>query len=180
MILGSHNTMSYLPVRRWWMKPFAWVARCQSKDICEQYDSGVRLFDLRVGFTRNGKLHFRHGLIGYKGSVADALRLLCSWGDTTVRIILEERSSDWDSFFRNFVNYVVIWEGLYPNIKFVAGVRKHGWVQLCDLPQIESDMLQWCASMQGGKLSALCPWLWAKHHAEVPQSNKKYLLKDFV
>lgn len=178
MILGSHNTMSYFPVRKWWMKPFAWVARCQKRNIWEQYNSGVRLFDLRVGFTRKGELHFRHGLIGYKGDVNSAVRLFNAWGDTTVRIILEARSADWDSVFRY---YVSIWEHTYPNIKFVAGVRKHGWVQLCDnLPQIESDMLQWCASMQGGKLSALCPWLWAKRHAEVPMTDKMYLLKDFV
>lgn len=177
MILGSHNSMSYLPVRKWWMKPFAWVARCQHKDICEQYDSGVRLFDLRVAFGRNGKLHFRHGLIGYKGDVNQVLWLLNSWGDVTVRIILEERNSDWDSVFRY---YVSLWEQSYPDIKFVCGVRKYGWTQLCGLPQIENEMLQWCASMQGGKLCALYPWRWAKRHAEVPHSERMYLLKDFV
>lgn len=31
MILGSHNSWSYLPVRKWWMRPIAFMARCQSR-----------------------------------------------------------------------------------------------------------------------------------------------------
>ena len=37
MIKGSHNTMSYLTPRKWWMRLVAPWARCQSKTIDEQW-----------------------------------------------------------------------------------------------------------------------------------------------
>ena len=54
MILGSHNSWSYLPVKQWYFTPFAFTARCQSIDIRTQYEKyGVRCFDLRVRFDKN-------------------------------------------------------------------------------------------------------------------------------
>ena len=38
MIIGSHNSWSYLPPKHWWMRPFAFMARCQSCDIQAQYE----------------------------------------------------------------------------------------------------------------------------------------------
>ncbi len=65
MILGSHNTMSYLKPQ-WWMRPFAFMARCQSEDLETQWNRGVRMFDLRIVFE-NGIPYFAHGLATYKG-----------------------------------------------------------------------------------------------------------------
>ena len=59
-ILGSHNSMSYLPPLRWWgwlLTPFA---RCQNKTIDGQLAAGAQCFDLRVSFDRHGMAHFRH------------------------------------------------------------------------------------------------------------------------
>ena len=51
MILGSHNSWSYLTPRKWWMKLFRFVAQCQDYDIKTQYEQfGVRCFDLRLKF----------------------------------------------------------------------------------------------------------------------------------
>lgn len=63
--LGSHNTMTYLPVRQWYLKPFWWMARCQSKDIKEQ-SKYTDFFDIRVRFDKNDNPVFAHGLIEYK------------------------------------------------------------------------------------------------------------------
>lgn len=46
-MLGSHNSLSYLPIKGWRKILKPWV-KCQSKTIEEQYNSGVRYFDLRV------------------------------------------------------------------------------------------------------------------------------------
>lgn len=63
MELGSHNSLTYLPVKQWYLKPFKWVAKCQSKTIDEQFcDYGVRLFDIRVKFN-NGEPVVAHGFM---------------------------------------------------------------------------------------------------------------------
>ena len=44
MILGSHNSWSYLPPKHWWMWPFHFMAKCQRVDIREQYEKyGVKV-----------------------------------------------------------------------------------------------------------------------------------------
>lgn len=69
-MIGSHNSMSYLPVRQWYLKPFGWMARCQSKDIDDQFSlCDVRLFDLRIRFDKKGNLVFAHGPVEFKGDV---------------------------------------------------------------------------------------------------------------
>ena len=53
MILGSHNSWSYLPPKHWWMWSFHFMAKCQRVDIREQYEKyGVRCFDLRVRWKK--------------------------------------------------------------------------------------------------------------------------------
>ena len=47
IVIGSHNSLSYLPLKHWWQKPLRIFARCQSMTLQEQYDEGVRLFDIR-------------------------------------------------------------------------------------------------------------------------------------
>ena len=43
MILQAHNSWSYLKPKVWWLRPFAFMARCQSKDIFEQYEPELRI-----------------------------------------------------------------------------------------------------------------------------------------
>lgn len=66
IIFGSHNTMSYLPPRHWWMRPFRFIARCQSLTLEEQLEAGVRYFDLRVRFLpSDGTPYFCHGYMPF-------------------------------------------------------------------------------------------------------------------
>lgn len=46
-MLGSHNSISYLPIRGWRRVLRPWV-RCQDQTLLEQYDNGVRYFDIRI------------------------------------------------------------------------------------------------------------------------------------
>ena len=65
---ASHNTMTYLPVRQWWLRPFAFMARCQSKDIKDQCRI-TGFFDIRVRFRFHKGIPtpvFAHGLAEYK------------------------------------------------------------------------------------------------------------------
>lgn len=71
-MLASHNSATYLRPREWWMRPFSFMARCQSKNIIEQFEAGARLFDFRIRCT--GKIDDKtgrpeviitHGIIEY-------------------------------------------------------------------------------------------------------------------
>ena len=54
MILGSHNSWSYLTPIKILHKLIAFTARCQRVDIKTQYEKyGVRCFDLRIRFINN-------------------------------------------------------------------------------------------------------------------------------
>lgn len=75
-MLGSHNSLTYLPCRKWWMYLINWAAKCQSKNLIEQYHSGVRYFDIRVRFDDNGKPVIAHGLVEYKGVAENCICIL--------------------------------------------------------------------------------------------------------
>ncbi len=57
-MLGSHNSMTYLPLTGWSRILRPWV-RCQSLTLMEQYNAGVRYFDIRIRLV-NGKWRFCH------------------------------------------------------------------------------------------------------------------------
>lgn len=90
MVLGTHNSMTYLPLKKWYMYPFRFMSKCQSKNIDEQYKSGARIFDLRISFTKRGEVEFRHGMTSYKGNVLKTLSYLNSLkDDIKIRLMLE-------------------------------------------------------------------------------------------
>ena len=179
MVFGSHNSMTYLPAKRWWMRLFGWVARCQSLTIDEQYAVGVRLFDLRVAYDGRGRVHFRHGAVSYRGDVEATLSRLNELGGVTVRIVLERVADTEDEL--DFRVAVSAWKFMFDGIRFVCGVRKDTWQELCGLEQIAGRMLQWCGSMQGGWIGKVCPRLWAKRHPDpMGTAGKEYVLVDFV
>ena len=96
MILGSHNSWSYLPLTKWWMKPFAFMAKCQDYNIKQQYElCGVRCFDLRIKFNKDGNLVIAHGNAIYKYTRLDLekdLYYLSNKGDCYVRVLHEIRN----------------------------------------------------------------------------------------
>ena len=74
MMLGSHNSWSYLPAKKWWMSPFKFVAKCQNINIRDQYNIyNVRCFDLRIRFNDKNELTVAHGLMEYKISESQLL-----------------------------------------------------------------------------------------------------------
>ena len=92
MKIGSHNSFTYLKPRKWWMRLFTIFARCQSKDILEQFEAGVRYFDLRVRFSDWHELIVCHGNMEYKFTqynLKQFLRYLNRKKDCYLRVIYE-------------------------------------------------------------------------------------------
>ena len=187
MIIGSHNSWSCFPVKRWWMKLIAFTARCQSKNIVEQYELGVRCFDLRIRFEK-GKPIVAHGIIEYDITEKDLLETLTYLnmkGDTYVRILHEVRTKKQytNESVDNFVDYVQKLEGRFSNIKFWCGKNLYNW---------ENDYNFWYTPSCEEKYSSVCPpkilddwwpWLYARlNNKKIIKegTNKDILLIDFV
>lgn len=126
MVLGSHNSWSYLKPRLWFLRPFAFTARCQEKTIKEQYDLGVRCFDLRLRFNKKGKPVIAHGLIEYnikENELLDILQWLNDKNDCAIRVLHEvrnKRSYTLESK-KLFVDYCDKLTSFFTGIKFWNG-----------------------------------------------------------
>lgn len=140
MILGSHNSLSFAAPTKWWMKPFRFVAKCQTLNLKEQWDLGIRYFDFRVRLDKDGIFKPAHGSMFWDYSIYQALEELANLTSkqyplsdyTFARIVLEynKEQEDQDKIdleFKKFCNHI---ESTYRNIVFVGGVRKYDWKRL--------------------------------------------------
>lgn len=191
--LASHNTMSYLSPRKWYFKPLAFTAQCQSKTIQEQYEKyGVRLFDLRFRFNKKGEIHFAHGAVEYTGNRAfifSILEYLNSLKDITVIVRYENKEGEFEEEFKEWCNYL---ETTFTNVKWAGGTNKWKGKLVYKFknpfPSVE-DKYSSCNVNEPGKpvtgtiVDDLCPIWYAKKNNTLnlaKGTNKKYLMIDFV
>lgn len=208
MLLGSHNSLSYLPPKHWYMKPFHFMAKCQSVDYKRQYEEfGIRLFDIRLWFNENGKLEVKHGLmsfdIDFKG-VSKFLTFLNNKGDCYLRVILEEDNiSKKYRYSKNaeikFLLFCEKLEEAYHHIKIFGGNRKYDWAIIHHFKAPEPPLVDMYSSMTRiiGKrddsnwwnkllnvIDDWCPWLyakkWNKKNFNEFKDYDKFLFFDFV
>lgn len=189
MILGSHNSWSYLPVKQWYLKPLAFTARCQSENIITQYERyGVRCFDLRVRFTPTKGITVAHGIIEYKYSwfdIIDDLTYLNSKGDCYLRILHEARNKkQYTEFSKNtFIDFCDYITRAFKNINIWCGRNLYNWefdYNFGEEPSCEENY----ASVKAPKIiDDWWPWFYAKTHNEKiieKGTDKDILLMDFV
>jgi hypothetical protein len=133
MILGSHNSWSFLRFKKWWMRLLSFTARCQECSIKDQYNIyGVRCFDLRIKFAKNGKPIFSHGAFVYDYSLGQVMSDLFSLdlkGDCYVRVLHEARKKKeyTEKSKKLFIAFSKEIESKYPNIKFWCGKNLYNW-----------------------------------------------------
>lgn len=97
-MIGSHDTFTYRkplnPIfnlfKRWW--------KCQNKIIEEQYNFGIRFFDIRV-VHHNDDWYLAHGLVTFKDMLFPDLTHICGYmkdrcPDAIYRIVLERGSKE--------------------------------------------------------------------------------------
>jgi hypothetical protein len=188
MIIGSHNSWSYLPPKKWWMKLIAFTARCQSDNIVEQYTyDGVRCFDLRVRF-KDDKPIVAHGIIEYDISEKDlfeSLEYLNLKGDVFVRILHEVRTKKQytEEAVENFVDFIIKLQTRFTNIRFWCGKNLYNW---------ETDYEFPCKLSCEEKYASVCPpklidnwyprWFAKENNKEIlsQEHNVDFLMIDFV
>lgn len=203
-MIGSHNSLTYLPVRQWYLKPFGWMARCQSKPILDQFANyNIRLFDFRVRF-KNGEPIIAHGPFEFKSGKDCTILEFLFWVNEAaksfntpayVRLILEsnKKMKDQDKqelCFQEFCEYCI---HKYPNITFFGGNRKYDWKVVYEFNVINPILIDKYSSTTnifGGKkdswtakLDDFWPWLYAKlynkkNYAE--HTGRDVLFIDFV
>lgn len=190
MIIGSHNAWSYLTPRRWWMKLFSFMAKCQNVDIRKQYNNyGVRCFDLRLRFKK-GLPVICHGLIEYKYSyeeLLEDLKWLDSKGDVTIRLLLDLRGTsrkNWSQQKKDFnLFYISILHIFYPNFTYIVGRSLPDWDKIIKTileGSVSEDYASVCAPKY---IDDWIPILYAKWHNKISRNKKTdrdILLLDFV
>ena len=185
MKLGTHNSMTYLPLKKWYLYPVRFMAKCQNLSIKEQYNLGARIFDLRISYDEYGNPEFRHGLMAYKGDVKKVLEYLNSTkARVYVRLVLEVRNNqDLNRQETLFACSCYEWEHLYKGITFFCGRRKFDWKQVYKFKAGDIDIVQKVSSTVGTVLDDLCPVLYARLFNKrnyKKWDSKKWLLLDFI
>jgi len=188
MILGSHNSWSYLRPRKWWMRLISFTAQCQEDDIFIQYSlHNTRCFDLRVRF-KGDELVVAHGIIEYdidKETLLDCLSWLNLKGDTYVRLIHEVRrekdyTQDNIDRFRKFAKEI---DDRYDNIKFWCGKNLYNWE--CDyfFPNYPSCEEKYASVCNPKLIDDWYPrWFASRNNDKIKKegTDKDILLIDFV
>lgn len=187
MILGSHNSWSYLSVRKWWMKPIAWIARCQSVDIRKQYKIGVRCFDLRIRYNEDG-LVLAHGIVEYDYSIGELfqdLEWLNEKGDVQIRILHEVRKRfGWNGqHIQRFASDCIRFEDYCNNIKWWCGRNLYNWEIDYRFDYDPSCDEKYGSVSKVKLLYGWWPWLYAMVHNKkiyAQGTDKEILLIDYV
>lgn len=171
--IGTHNSLSYKRPQ-WWVIPFFWVARCQKLTLEEQYNAGVRYFDIRPKLV-NGKMLVGHGLATYKMDLEEVWKFLNEKKDCIARFFFESGDSD------KMVEYAKDVMARYPNIQYTGGLQRFKG-RIMDLPDIPEKICYWIKKPET-KFCIPFPWLYALLHNK---KNKKeinddvYSLFDFI
>lgn len=180
-MIGSHNTMTYLPVEKWWMKPLNIFAKCQNKYLYSQYIHGVRCYDMRVYLKDNNYWKFCHGIINYKSilTIYDVINEINSFDNEEfyIRFVLEKGNEFTENEFAKLCAEL---ESKYPKIKFFGGVRKRDWKELYHFKN-NPDIEQYISSMS--RYWFIPPWIYAKLFNKKNFSkinNSKINLFDFI
>lgn len=143
-IIGTHNTMSYLPPKHWWQKPINWLfAQCQ-KDITE--DATGQAVDIRLVWDKQqSRWDYAHGLVTY-GRYTNPSNLIAYFigiGVKYVRLILERDGGE--EQFQYLCRHLS--RTFYDKAVFIGGYRKSDWKQLYDFGTNDIPIHQWVGSM---------------------------------
>lgn len=176
ILLGTHNSLSYLPCQ-WYLRPFAWVGRCQSLTLEKQYAKGIRWFDIRVKYI-GGEALSGHGLLTYNVSIPAVLNYLNRKKDCIVRLYLENSKRNPTKFFKNFAADIANWQRAYSDIRFVEGGCRYAYKRF-----IEDDVPAEHRYWHKGDTIIPYPKWFAKRNNPVNhlQDNEyKYTVYDFI
>lgn len=191
-MIGSHNTLSYLPPENLWGKITRLWNKCQDKNIREQFNAGVRYFDVRIKII-DGKWYIVHNNVIYKyiygHTLANLFNVSCKKDKCYIRIILDIRKKPKDVIyyrteFSDFVDNFSSW--LNDNIIVDSAITYWDWKEY-RIPDI--NIREYHASVKAKWYQYIlgCKWF-AKHYNNYAkqryysysEDNEHVLLLDYV
>lgn len=196
-MLGSHNSLTSLPCRKWWMYLINWAAKCQSKTLNTQFHDGAKYFDFRIRF-KDGKPVIAHGLIEYKGNIdymVANLNHLAEYFRETIylRFVLEYNKipEDFASQITSLVDLVRYYRGKYPNITYTYVMSKWNEQKVATYYSKDTDtptLIHKYSSVLKEKRFLWIPYWYAKLHNKTflhkytkeVSSDSDVLMLDFV
>jgi hypothetical protein len=184
-MIASHNSLTFNNPTSKIMGLFSFIWRCQNKCLIDQYNSGVRYFDIRV-HRRNNVWEYCHGKTNLKGYATKLYYIFhmiqkCYPG-TKCRIILEKSSNkadrslfiseaysliiDHEDKVRKVIHQFIIkkrWEIIWENYKMSHyKIVDKSWVPFTsDKP--------WYKQLSRKIFST--PKIWAKKHNHITQEE---------
>lgn len=186
-MLGSHNSLTYLPCRKWWMYLINWAAKCQSKTLNTQFHNGAKYFDFRVRF-KDGKPVIAHGLIEYKGNIdymVANLNYFAEYFKETIylRFVLEYNKipEDFASQIASLVNLVRYYRGKYPYITYTYVMSKWNEQKVATYYSKDTDtptLIHKYSSVLKEKRFLWIPYWYAKLHNKKNRKAFKNVLED--
>lgn len=195
MKLASHNSWSYLPVRKWWMRPLNFIARCQNKTIYQQYHMGVRMFDLRLRWDKDfEEFVTAHGIVTYRDAYKvqlDALNFTAELEKQPIhiRVLLEDSGREDITIDGYFAQQCRDLQKRFEKLTFIGGwpARKRWRQKLFNFGTEEPSIDEQHVSVSG-KWWQLVPKRWAKKNnksvriikEEVETIKSDFLMLDFI
>lgn len=164
MILGSHNTMTYLTPDNKLLKLFSFLYKCQDETISEQFNRGCRCFDLRIRLHK-GNWVFAHGLFRSSDyqpmDILNILNALAVMNNEKlyIRLLLETKKYNKEQE-EGFVEFCKSLKNKYfGNLIFFEGRRKYDWEILYDFG-VYPNVVQYVGSMRSwyGKIWPKLYW----------------------
>lgn len=202
VIVGSHNSMSFLPPKNLWGKITKPWSKCQNLNLYEQWEKGVRMFDIRVRII-DGVWHLVHNKVDYgKLDVIEFAKIINDIADKEsniiiIRLVLDVRKTPKDAeeytkkfiALAKFINQLLICSCIiddcitfwnWQHIDFHTG---HSNKETPFVVELHTSVCSnWYLYLKGTK------WFAKKHNSESRKMTNlntelydvKYLLLDYV
>lgn len=181
-MIGSHNTLSYLPPKNLWGKITRPWNKCQDKSIEEQVNAGINYFDIRIDFYNDGKWHFVHNRVDY-GVVNNDIWKYIGKTEVSIRIIYDRRSKPKDVILKKqrFIDYLSYLKEEY-NINIDSAITYWNWKECC-APFIRVKEFHASVSAKWYQYLLGCKWFANRYNNFSKAANmcmNEVLLLDYV
>lgn len=128
-MIGSHNSLTFKASNNWLFNQFEWLWKCQHKSLQEQYENGVRFFDIRVYQKDPGHWGFAHGMVNLYGGF-DTVRTILLYMNSIFpeayfRVVLEKGNKKTIQKFKEEVAQAI--EDFSGKTRLYQAIIKSGW-----------------------------------------------------
>lgn len=183
-MIATHDSITGEKPKNIWAYLGYPFAKTQCKTIKEQFEQGVRMFDLRCAYDTNGVLVMKHGLARFGGTLKETLELLYSLADIRgemvyVLVTYEGKLGNVRQFLGNVVSIV----GMYNNViqLMTVNVKLPTWNEVYRNKDCKAQFTQDYAKIVGWKKILPIPFVWWLFSKKKKQyTTDIFSMRDFV